>query len=253
MRQKSLVCCFYYYIQLVGKNYRKFRNMRISPISSYGSNSQAFAGSKTQVVTQPAEMLAHNIKPQMSISKPLSIFGGTIISLAAIFGLGNNATAQTTTDPASNSKTVSAGTVVNAGNTPTTATMATATTTAPVLKMDEWVTFEDEYGKFSIKLVPSERNPNKIDRIDATVTGPGEDGKVLLVGKVVSFNDGSSGKSYVISGSATESGREGVVFPVPWGGGYASNRSIEYVEAALESDDVTMNLAKTVQITFEGN
>ena len=49
MRQKRLVCCFYYYIQLVGKNYRKFRNMCISQISSYGSNSQALEGNKTRV------------------------------------------------------------------------------------------------------------------------------------------------------------------------------------------------------------
>jgi len=149
--------------------------------------------------------------------------------------------------PKNNTSTQSTTTGTSTDSTAKASTVDTKTTE---LKMGEWVSFEDDIGKIRILLVPSKDDPKKLARIDATIGDPGKNGEVNLVGNAVVFNDGPRGKYYLIKGT-TAAGEEDFVFQVPWGGGTACNRSIEYVYEALSNIPSEKGFGRNFSFTFK--
>ena len=124
-------------------------------------------------------------------------------------------------------------------------TTAVASTSASALKMGEWVTFDDGYTKLMILLEPSKNDPKKLEKISAMMGDSGKNGKVLLIGEVVAYNDGpTKGQYYTIKGLATETGNENAQFVVPLGGGISCLQSFRYVEAALNTYGITRETIK---------
>jgi len=161
-----------------------------------------------------------------------SVIGAVIIGLAAILSgiFGGTAAAQTTSVPQ------------NPDQTTTVAGANTAQSQAPVLKMDEWVKFEDEDGMtIQLKIVSSKEEPTKMSRIDAVLTASGEkDGEIIsLTGKVIAFNKGSYGFYYRVRGLASDTGQEDYVFEVPALGGKGCGESFKYIDEAIKTYGVT--------------